>query len=217
MTKNEIIEKARTITDLINSKWITEEEENFYYKEAFKYFYDFVVNSNAQWFKVNASLKDFNFEKKHNKTIYELPNDFYKLRSLIGYNGTSAKLFDIMPRGEIDTSKLGYRLSCDLENGEMKDHLTLYNEYENNFEDIEIEYYPTVDTIYSLNNLPKAFNGEPLAYYMAKCFLAKKDKENQQINNKYFELEQAFIKSLQTDNNKFESISNVFSKKGGFR
>lgn len=118
MTGQDIILKARRIADIVNSKFISDEEALDYLNEAYKSYYDKIIGTATDWLLQEYSVPaDEIREYTDGNRVYWMiqpPEDMYKLRGLSVRVGGFRRDLRMFPKLEEFTfPECSYRLTTD--------------------------------------------------------------------------------------------------------
>lgn len=146
----QIIDKALKLADLDNSEYISFGEHLQYLNDAYTLVYNDLINHAVDSYIVSVAL--------NGNGTYDLPNDFYRLRSVVNVNGGA------IPRKQLNDSPhtFGYTL---FNNKIRLDGIGTY---------AVLTYYPTPDTI---TFKPKeveygTFEADPISGFGNNVFLS---------------------------------------------
>lgn len=140
MNGKDIILKARRIADIVNSKFISDEEALDYLNEAYRVYYDKIIGTAVDWaMKTYEPTHDDIEEHQDGNRRYLFitpPDDMYKLRGLsVRYGGTRRDLRVFPKLEEYTFPECSYRLTAE---GKIK----VINYSGVNIDSFAIEYYP---------------------------------------------------------------------------
>ena len=118
MTGQDIILKARRIADIVNSKFISNEEALDYLNEAYRVYYDKIIGTAVDWAMKSYAVKREEVQEfSDGNRIYwviEPPKDMYKLRGLSVCVGGYRRDLRMFPKLEEFTfPECSYRLTSD--------------------------------------------------------------------------------------------------------
>ena len=118
MTGQDIILKARRIADIVNSKFISDEEALDYLNEAYRVYYDKIIGTAVDWAMKSYAVKREEVQEfSDGNRIYwviEPPKDMYKLRGLSVCVGGYRRDLRMFPKLEEFTyPECSYRLTSD--------------------------------------------------------------------------------------------------------
>lgn len=113
----EIIQRARRIADIVNSKFISDEEALEYLNEAYRDYYDKLIGTNTEWAVKSFVPEAGDVEEvSDGERVYweiKTPEDFYKLRGISVRNGgVRADLKPYPKLEEYTHSQTAYRMTA---------------------------------------------------------------------------------------------------------
>lgn len=209
-TTQEIVDLARSIADMANAKYITQEDESSFLNESYKSLYSRYTSTGAE-FWINESVIPLTSAMltasgKGREYLVPMPDDFYQLRGLDWDNGSSWITMQKNPWSQRDY--VGNEPRYRTRNSDLLILSTITPT-------IRVFYYPK-PAVLEVNateiSYPTVEMYEILAYSMAANFVRKQTDQAKLavINEKLTELWTRFDQIMKQDQYQFERIQNDY-------
>lgn len=211
MLASAIISRARSIANVPNTSFFTSTDALYSLNESYKDIYSILTRQNDDFFctvvTVNTSamtadtVRDFVYK-------YTLPSDFYRLRLLQRQSGsiwTSIQKLTLEQFGQSAVSP-GYRFKGT--------ELWIYDQSAPS--EYQIWYYPNPVSLTTTPDSDVVYPGtlvpEIMSYQIAMDIRRKQSHPTDLIEKRRNELVNTMIKQLNRDDNRAETVKNVFSQ-----